>query len=278
MRTRRPSFHGIWLIALIAQVGCGQKQETPTTPTPPIPPAQAIKTDREAPPLPSKGMPRDELVGVKPDLVVTAEDLSREWTKDRKAANAKYRKKVMQIKGVVSHMGKHFEGPYIHLKGPDELSAGVTCFTFMQYPWSKAVDGQRIVLKGIWDEEDIIGPYLRKCSIVELGPSPAISISAPDLAKAFNDLGRDSFEGSYQTKTLIIDGEIASKDEPNQLGVTSVHLTGAGKTRVFVVFHETEKDVIGRYKVGQRIRATGRFWSAVNGTPHITSCHVIEQE
>ena len=68
-----------------------------------------------------------DLAGAKVDIVVSATQLFNEYSKDEKAANAKYFNKVINVRGVLKSIDKdHSGGVSLSLDSGDPIS-GVSC-------------------------------------------------------------------------------------------------------------------------------------------------------
>lgn len=166
------------------------------------------------------------------DFSLTVERYLREFETDEKAAHAKYGGKTVELSGVVDDVGrKLFDYAFVELQqGGDTPRSvpGVLCATIDTEPWGKVVPGQRIKIKGQY--QGGIGWALSSCVFVEIGPSPAIMISAADLASEYS-ADPEAVRKKYTGKWLIVNGEIVAIR-----AYSEIVMNGDGKAQVVCDF------------------------------------------
>src|SRR5262249_22293502 len=153
-------------------------------------------------------------------------------------------------------VGQNISGEaYVSLEADKDFT-GVMCFTADAEPWAKVVPGQKVKLKGKWPP-DAFGTVLIHCAFVDTGTSPAITVTAQQLAKEYA-ADKEAANKKYKDKYLIITGEVADK-EFNSAGAASVTLKVEGKVKVTCSFTAFEKALVKPIKVGQQLKAVGQY-------------------
>lgn len=194
----------------------------------------------------------------KTEYSLTAEQYLQEHVKDKAAAKAKYRGKIVELTGTVNGFAYHGRRQAIVLMETSGSPFDVQCATMDKYPWDKVVPGQMVKIRGKWEEFITCG--LTDAVLVDAGKSPATSISAPDLAKAYQKDMKKTVE-EHKGKYLIVEGELL---EPivDILHATLV-LKGAGNTRVrcwLTLADSDRREVANAMKAGQKIRLFGKIY------------------
>jgi Leucine-rich repeat (LRR) protein len=215
----------------------------------------------------------EDVSKVEPAFSLTAEKFAAE-AKDRAVANEKFKGKVVELSGVVKTVGQNISGePYLSLEVEKDFT-GVMCFTADAEPWAKVVPGQKIKLKGKWPP-DAFGTVLAHCAFVDVGTSPAITITAQQLAKEYA-ADKEAANKKYTDKYLIITGEVADK-EFNSAGAASVTLKVDGNVKVKCSFTAFEKGMVKPIKVGQQLKAVGQYTLNFGGDEvGLYFCHPIK--
>jgi hypothetical protein len=101
------------------------------------------------------------------------------------------------------------------------------------------------------------GAGLIYCVIVDKGESPAVVISAEDLAKEFSANPEETSK-KYDKKHLILTGEVTDR-EFNSAGAAAVILKGHDKIPVKCHFSAFEKGVAKSMKVGNKVKLVGEY-------------------
>jgi hypothetical protein len=125
--------------------------------------------------------PAEEGEGGETAIAVTAEQLTREYSTDEKAAEAKYQGKTIAVEGVVHHVNTP-EPPFdvaVVLTGfnPDEpdvmKQTSVVCTLRNRGDADKVAEGQKVKLQGLMGSLMLNTVSVGDCVILEVGPAPA---------------------------------------------------------------------------------------------------------
>jgi hypothetical protein len=213
-----------------------------------------VVLDKKLTPRPK--MPVEDLTKVAADFKLTAEAFHKEYEADRVAAAKKYKDKVIELSGEVDSVGRNIGGDaYITLKVDKQL-IGVMCMTVDEFPWTKAVKGQKIKIKGRWPEFTIAAGIIN-CVFVETGEYQAIVKSVDELAKEWA-ADAEATVKKYDKKHMILSGEVAAK-EYNSAGAATITLKTDGKVKVKCSFTAFDKDAVKKVKIGEKIKVLGEF-------------------
>jgi len=249
----RPALINVVCIALLGLGGCRNSPDDAGSAEPgPARPSQSWA------PMPTK--PAVDLTKVKPDYVLTAEELHKEWQNDRNAAAAKFGGKLVELQGTVaagmnwiSWDGK----PSVCLDGGSGGDVVVCYPSNEKEPCTKVGPLQKVTARGIAASE---GPAmeirLNECLFTEFGPNPTIVLSAEDLAREYKQ-DEWATQRKYDSRYLIVEGTVAStKDLGGIFGV--VLLEGNGDTHVACNFSSDGGKLAQGIAVGQTVRLVGR--------------------
>lgn len=100
----------------------------------------------------------------KPDFIIQAAKLLKEFTNDENAANAKYIDKVILVKGMVDKVSTDSASVSVYLMSPDNVS-GIQCgFDIKAIDLASIKQGDSIKVKGICTGY-LMDVVLNKCSI-----------------------------------------------------------------------------------------------------------------
>lgn len=206
------------------------------------------------PPPARQRPPQEDLTSAKPDFSLSAEDFMKEFKASESDARKKYKGKVIELSGEVTGIGRNISGEdSISLKAPDLL--GMMCFTAMEEPWTKAVPGQKVKLKGKLGE---YGAVLIYCVFTDPGKYAGVEMTAAELAKEYA-ADPDATSKKYNDKYLILSGEVEKK-EYNSAGAVSVYLKAPeSKVRVAVSFTAFEKELSRKIKPGKPLKVIGQY-------------------
>jgi hypothetical protein len=184
-------------------------------------------------------------------------EFGEEYQADRKAAEAKYRGRLIELEGEIKAMGRNAsKSAYISLEGAEDDLIGVMCFTADSKPWKKYVPGQKVKIRGQWAEPSATAT-LNECVVVEAGPNPAPALTAEQLAMEYSaDL--PATIKKYDKKYIFLSGEIVGT-ETNDAGAVTVELKGDGQTKVTCAFTALDRDLAEPLKVGQKVDLIGQF-------------------
>lgn len=100
----------------------------------------------------------------KPDFVLQASELLKNFTENENAANAMYLDKVLLVKGLVDKISTDSASVSINLKSPEDIS-GVQCgFDLKSIDLTSIKQGDSISIKGICTGY-LMDVVLNKCSV-----------------------------------------------------------------------------------------------------------------
>jgi hypothetical protein len=198
------------------------------------------------------------------------DQLVRDFRKNAKAANQKYKGATLEVSGTVLHVGKSIVGMgYVELRAGNDYS-GLMCYTKDKQPWGKFAPGQEVKVTGKWPDFASV-PSLEECTVEAVGKNPARTFSAEELVKECRaDLRRAN--DKFRDATLTVTGVVAeTKPEPAS-GFTRVTLKGGDEVNVFCRLLPSEKDFAAGLKPGDSLTVVGRFAAAVAGEVSLDSC------
>ena len=96
-------------------------------------------------------------------IAITAIALSKEYSANEKAADAKYLNKAIEVSGMVSEVEKNQDGGLMVILQTDDPMAGVQCT--MRDPGAAAAKGSQVTIKGFCSGNGITGVSLTDCVI-----------------------------------------------------------------------------------------------------------------
>jgi hypothetical protein len=165
-----------------------------------------------------------------PPIKVTAEQLSKDFVDDHKAATQKYGVKMLEVEGTV--VGITPSEGVVNLEGTkrqDNFPMPVACQ--LRPAKSQQVvtlsKGQKVKVVGrISSTSTVTGVRLGDCDLTELTPSTLTTISAKDLTAAFK-ANKEDAEKKYKGKELIVEGKVADKKPPvNNVWILTLEAPG----------------------------------------------------
>src|SRR5262245_20094451 len=193
----------------------------------------------------------------KPDFTLGSKEFAEEYKKDKKATEAKYKGKVVELSGTVKSVGRNIsKEAFIRLDAGMKNITGVMCFTADKQPWLKATPGQTVKVKGKWPEF-VVSPALVECVITDVSGSGAPTLTADELGKAYAT-DKDATTKKYDNKYLFLTGEIA-KVTFDAAKAASVTFKTSGKTKVVANFPAFDKEETEGFKTGQKIKVLGEY-------------------
>src|SRR5262245_41585318 len=120
-------------VAVLLSVGCSGKTEK----------KEDDKKGEEKKEDEKKGDDKKGVEDAKPDFSRSAKEFDEEYNKDKKAAEARYKGKVVELSGTVKSVGRNIgKEAFLSLEAGPKNLAGVMCFTTDKQPWLKATPGQ----------------------------------------------------------------------------------------------------------------------------------------
>jgi hypothetical protein len=220
-----------------------------------------------------------DLTKVKPDFSLTPEQYFADHKIDGPVAR-KYTGKIIELTGKIKEMGYDEKiGPYVDLPGdpPDKIgrTETVRCATVDREPWAKTVPGTTVKIRGRWQDFGW-GKGLANCVFIDLGPSPAISISATQLA---NEWQKNNFDLSKKYRYLIVEGQVIQADSSDLV------LKGNGDVEIKCLLSLSFKPAAiemmrnnGFPKRGQEVKVVGELSYFINKTTVLVrECCIVSQ-
>jgi hypothetical protein len=217
--------------------------------------ARAPRKDLEDP-----NVLRQQAVG-EPEVTLDAKAWQEEFTKDNKAAHAKYEGKAVLLTGVVetaSGPNEFVPGGTITLEGPKGLGSGVTCGLKDKNPMARVSKGSQVKVKGI-----VYGTHgtLLPAEIVEAGKNPGIVISAEKLAEEYK-ADKAATKTKYYLKHGYVDGVVVENFK-HRYEMTNIKLKGIGDVQVVAKVSSNGDSsafaLVPSPKVGQKVKIYGLF-------------------
>lgn len=199
----------IGVLAGLLACGCAEKASPP--PGRDVQPAESPKAKPAAPPASSRETPAP--------TTLEAVALLREFAAGEDAALEKVAGKTLVVRGEVKDAENLVgdAGRMVHLYGPDREIRGETVrATFA--PGSPSFDqtvgitkGRTAVIQGKFSRRSNYGIDLIDCTIKELGPDPAVTVTARGLSAAYRK-DVDAAEKEYARKQVLLEGTVESVD------------------------------------------------------------------
>jgi hypothetical protein len=205
-----------------------------------------------------------------PAVQATPDQLVRDFRKNAKAVNQKYKEATLEVSGTVLHVGKSVTGTgYVELRAGNDYS-GLTCYTKEKQPWGQFAPGQEVKATGKWPAFAAVAS-LEDCTVEAVGKSPARTYSAEELANECQaDLRRAG--DKLRDATLTVTGVVTETKLEPASSFTQVTLKGSDKAKVLVRLLPSEKDFAAGLKAGDSLTVVGRFAYAVAGEVELDSC------
>jgi hypothetical protein len=202
--------------------------------------------------------------------VIKAVEFAEEYAKDKQAARQKYQGKVVDLSGRIDRLNRNISRQaFVVLEGGRD---GVRCLTVDKAPWNKVTPGQQITLRGTVADDS--SPMLFSCEIIETGESPALTITAEQLARE-TAADQEATYKKYKEKPLIVTGEVVELKPAK--GDEYLDLKGDDKRRVHCVF-PLQGDMLEGLKVGQQVKVLGQYSMTSNKSVDLILCFVIRDK
>lgn len=241
------------------------KAGTPDTPKTDTPKADAPNPD----PLPKGTLPEA-------DFKLSAGDYAKEFKKDEKAAQGKYKGKIVELSGTV----KLAVGPALGVKKSslsivtpdpkDPFGPDVMCISDDPEFFARAGLGQTVRIKGKVGQ---VTNWLESSELVDRGPNTRIVVTGETIAKDFTaDL--EMAQKKYDDKTLVLSGTIAAIKPYPGLKINYVELKGDGKTVIECRYNDPS--LVDKLKVGDTVKVQAVLTSAEKGNLNITNCFPLK--
>jgi hypothetical protein len=197
-----------------------------------------------------------------PPVVVSAEQFTKDYAADKEAADKKYKDKLLEVQSVVEEPClKNVDG------SPRPALAGFDPTHFIECRYQAGArrkvahltKGQKVKVRGRCYGLALAGPMLTGCEVLELGPDPAIPVTAERLTE---DYGKDGEAAAkkYEGKQLVVEGVVTGTDP--RRGLRLVILAGFQEKadtplRVQASFHYDHEKSLEGLKEGQKVKVKG---------------------
>jgi hypothetical protein len=130
-----------------------------------------------------------------PDLVLTADQLGKEFNEDRKVTREKYKGKLIELTGVVrSFAWNNARQALIYFDVKGDI-VNFPCLSTEKEPWLKVTPGQKVRLKAMFLPETALGD-ISVGPILEVTGEPAPILTAEGLAKEY-EMNREAAHKKY---------------------------------------------------------------------------------
>lgn len=216
-----------------------------------------------------------------PEFKVSSEELAKEFLKDEKAGEAKYKDKVIEVTGEVTAVGPTLDqimlkGAKKDAKDPVEFGIRLGVPEGQQAQAARFSKGQKIkavgkylsVMKGGW-------LTITDCTLTEIDKSKTVVISADDLATEF-DKNPAAAEKKFKGPDIIITGIVENIRTEPDAGKVAV-LKGSGKTRVVANVGNFGGPEVAKGHTLE-IRANTEFLQVRNNEVHVSSRVIISSK
>lgn len=241
------------MIILLAS-GC-TKNDKGKSSEPSVPGSQSDRgSAKEQPPRPSP----------KADIAISAEELAKEYVKDKAAADKKYNGKILEVAGAYGGNGVGTRNDvYLIMPGYKDpmtsnfLRVGGKMTPAAGDPVRHLSLEQKIKVKGkcLGVAGDIkIDVQLADCELVETGPDTSTAITAVQLTREFSENQNAAYK-KYDGKQLVIEGVVCDQDRP---GKSTLKLQGfnekAAKPIRVSVGSSRYSDQLTPLKIGDKVK------------------------
>jgi hypothetical protein len=263
---------GATFAIVLAGSGCDRKG--PTEPS---------RAATQVTPAPSGSNPDDTHSQTPPDgkkagptITVTSEEFYKEYKTDKEATKKKYQDASIIISGTIVQVGADAtDRGMISLNAEAQKAyPWVTCLAPGEFePWARYSPGQTIKLRGQYPTGDVSVPVVIRCTVVEAGPNPAITMTAAKFADELG-AGPKAVTEKYEGKYFYVTGEVDAVEKGMNGGAT-VYLKGNGKDRVPLAFAPVGGTKYEKYKVGSMVKVFAKFDGFNFKNPSLRDCELI---
>jgi len=214
-----------------------------------------------------------------PDFLLTAGELAEAYEHDEEVADSKYLGALIELRGVVYSIAPNSEEqPCILMsETADPTSNFIVCITVDKQPWLDVCRGQAVTIRGVYANDIMFQCDLRDCVVVKKGESPAITLSAEELAAEFI-ADPEALSDRYLNKEIIVESEVL-RIEPAKVGPESVFLRGTADTPIRCSLNGSfEREQLTRLTVGKIARLRGTFTAFQDdANPRLYDCFVLDR-
>lgn len=199
-----------------------------------------------------------DLATAKPDVTMTADAWHAEFKKDKKAAEAKYKGKVIQLTGTVSGVGQNLDAGigYLLLKVKGDL-LGVRGTTKEVDFWERVPEGADVTVRGRVPDMGFLTGELFPIHVVSVDKNPSRTFTAADLAAEFKK-DKEKLKAAWDDKWVYVEGEFARTGK-SLGGAEQIVLKGAGGLDIKCSIPADAKTLASKLKPGQKVKVLGQL-------------------
>jgi hypothetical protein len=241
------------LAGIVAGYGCGASSTSA---------GKVDESARRAGPS-GKGGPNQEASADDPNappaFTTTAEQLAKAFRTDEQAAKGKYVGKWLVIEGEYGE-AYYRSGGVLFFKELDGFAPVGGHFDDTEWPkFDGLTKGQKIKIKAFCDlSSHKICVHLDKCKLLEVGPDPAIIVTAFQLTKDYA-ANKDAVRARFEWKEVLVEGTALRVDSGNFLTIVLVGFdeTAVPPVRVEAEFDFDRRTEAAKVKKGDKIKIKG---------------------
>jgi hypothetical protein len=234
----------------------------------------------------SAGGEKTEVPSTEPAFTLTSDQLARDYEVDRAAADGKYKGRWLVVEGSLEDFDLFSSGRVLaRLTGSGgdarKLSApGIRC-EFVPKATARLTDltkGQKLMCKGKCAGA-AGGNFvdLAECELLEIGPDPAIAVSAVRLTRDYAG-DEKAADGRYREKVLVVEGTVYERKEGDK--TVEVVLEGFDEKALFPV--RVVADAAGRREEfaglskGDRVKIKGECGGNFLGEVRVRGARLVK--
>jgi len=221
----------------------------------------------------------EPILAATPDFLLTAGELAEAYEHDEEATDSRYLGALIELRGVVYSIAPNSEEqPCILVsETADPTSDFIMCITVNKQPWLDVCRGQAVTIRGVYANDIMFQCDLRDCVVVKKGESPAITLSAEELAAEFI-ADQEALSDRYLNKQIIVESEVL-RFEPAKADPDSVFLRGTADTPIRCSLSGSfGREQLARLTVGKIARLRGTFTAFQDdANPRLFDCFVLDR-
>lgn len=220
----------------------------------------------------------EPILAATPDFLLTAGELAEAYEHDEEATDSKYLGALIELRGVVYSIAPNSEEqPCILVsETADPTSDFIMCITVNKQPWLNVCRGQAVTIRGVYASYIMFQCDLTDCVVVKKGESPAITLSAEELAARFV-ADREALSERHLNKQIIVESEVL-RIEPAKVGPESVFLKGTADTPIRCSLGSFEGEQLPLLTVEKTARLRGTFTAFQDDAkPRLVDCFVLDR-
>lgn len=203
---------------------------------------------------------------------LSTEEYLTEFKRNGFAAKEKYKRKIIELKGVVKGFHSVTVGNDRKVVLGAAGSAGtVECRLTEGQPWAKFSKGQQLTVKGVGPELQAY-PHLVACAVTAAGPGTGVSATAEKIA-AECEADPEGFARKYAEKSFVVTGEVARREEGEWN--LKVYLKGTPKRPLVCLFSRYGGTWARAQRLapGEKVKIYGEF--SLREAVNLEECELI---